>query len=303
MLRALLFLFALALSPSAWAQDDTKSNAMPCGLGMVENAPAPRVAGKTYIQQAADETTGVPQGAVRVTFVGHATFLLETAEGASVATDYNGVNRPRYLPDIVTMNNFHITHYTDYPDPGIKYVLRGWDPAGGIARHNLKYKDLRVYSVPTNIEYMGTGPNGGPTNGNSIFVFEAANLCFAHLSHLHHDLTQEEITAIGRIDVLIVPVDGFVTMSHEEVMHIIELMKPRVVIPCHYDLFGGPQAFLARAHGLYPVKTNESDSMEITQAMLPQQTEIWVLQDGGGGGRRRGFGGGGFAPGPGGEPF
>lgn len=292
MLRALIFLFALLVAPQAWAQNiqDNGANSIPCGLGLVQNAPK--------FMPAAAETTGVPAGGMRITFVGHATFLLETPEGASLATDYNGVNRPRYLPDIVTMNNFHITHYTNSPDPGIKYVLRGWDPAGGIARHNLKFKDLHVYSVPTNIESLGLGPNGGPTNGNSIFVFEASNLCVAHLSHLHHDLTPEEVAALGRIDVLIVPVDGFVTMSHEEVMHIIELVKPRVVIPCHYDLFGGPSAFLGRIKGKYPLKVNEGDSIEITQAMLPQQTEVWMLQDSGGG-RRRGFG-----PGRGGgEPF
>ncbi|MBV9201128.1 MAG: MBL fold metallo-hydrolase [Alphaproteobacteria bacterium] len=26
-------------------------------------------------------------------------------------------------------------------------------------------------------------------NGNSIFVFDTADLCIAHLSHLHHTLT------------------------------------------------------------------------------------------------------------------
>src|SRR3546814_15324261 len=64
---------------------------------------------------------------LRVTFVGHATFLLETPEGATLATDYNGRNLPRRTPDIATMNNFHITHYTDFPDPGLKHILRGWD--------------------------------------------------------------------------------------------------------------------------------------------------------------------------------
>jgi L-ascorbate metabolism protein UlaG (beta-lactamase superfamily) len=296
MLRTLLFLAVLLVAPASFAQNiqDNGANSIPCGLGLVQGA--------AKFQPAAAETTGVPTGSIRVTFVGHATFLLETPEGASLATDYNGMNRPRYLPDIVTMNNFHITHYTNSPDPEIKYVLRGWDPAGGIARHNLKFKDLHVYSVPTNIEYLGMGPNGGPTNGNSVFVFEAANVCVAALSHLHHDLTPEEVAALGRIDVLIVPVDGFVTMSHEEVMHIIDLVKPRVVIPCHYDLFGGPATFLARIKGKYPLKVSEGDSTEISQATLPQQTEVWMLQDGGGG-RRRGFGGGGgFGPG-GGEPF
>ncbi len=124
----------------------------------------------------------VPAKHVRLTFAGHASFLIETPGGASVFTDYNGYVRPPRLPDFVTMNNFHETHYTDFVEPEIKFVLRGWDPDGGVARHNVAYRDIRVRNVPTNISEFG----GKPTNGNSIFVVEAAGLCVAHLSHLHH---------------------------------------------------------------------------------------------------------------------
>ena len=41
---------------------------------------------------------------VRLTFVGHATFLIETPGGIKAATDYNDYVRPRETPDIATMN-------------------------------------------------------------------------------------------------------------------------------------------------------------------------------------------------------
>ena len=49
--------------------------------------------------------------------------------------------------------------------------------------------------------------------GNSIFVFESAGLCIAHLSHLHHLLEPADIDTLGRIDIVMVPVDGIWTMS------------------------------------------------------------------------------------------
>lgn len=41
---------------------------------------------------------------VRLNFIGHATFLIETPGGIKAATDYNDYVRPREAPDIATMN-------------------------------------------------------------------------------------------------------------------------------------------------------------------------------------------------------
>ena len=69
-----------------------------------------------------------------------------------IATDYNDYVKPRALPDIVTMNYAHSTHFTDNPEPGIKHVLRGWGPSPDKpARHDLNAGDVRVRNVPTNI--------------------------------------------------------------------------------------------------------------------------------------------------------
>ncbi|MGO4282878.1 MBL fold metallo-hydrolase, partial [Bosea sp. TAB14] len=48
----------------------------------------------------------------RLTFVGHATFLIETPGGVKIATDYNDYVRPPVTPDIATMNKAHSTHYS-----------------------------------------------------------------------------------------------------------------------------------------------------------------------------------------------
>ena len=66
----------------------------------------------------------------RLTYSGHSTFLIESPKLVRIATDYNDYVRPPVRPDIVTMNHAHETHYTDRPDPDIKFVLRGWRDDG-----------------------------------------------------------------------------------------------------------------------------------------------------------------------------
>ncbi|MBW8857922.1 MAG: MBL fold metallo-hydrolase, partial [Bradyrhizobium sp.] len=93
-----------------------------------------------------------------------------------IATDYNDYVKPSVLPDIVTMNRAHSTHYTDRPDAGIKFVLRGWKDDGKPTDWDVQFQDVRVRSVTTNIrDYAG----GTQRHGNSIFIVEVANLCIA----------------------------------------------------------------------------------------------------------------------------
>src|SRR5271157_381967 len=88
---------------------------------------------------------------ITITFLGHASFLIETPGGVRAVTDYNGINVPAEPPDIATMNHAHATHYTDHPDPRIKYVLHGWRDDGGPAQIDVTYRDIHVSNQPTNI--------------------------------------------------------------------------------------------------------------------------------------------------------
>ena len=50
---------------------------------------------------------------VRINYVDHAMFLLETAGGLTAVTDFTGfIGGARLIPDVVTMNNAHTTHFT-----------------------------------------------------------------------------------------------------------------------------------------------------------------------------------------------
>src|ERR671917_177512 len=93
--------------------------------------------------------------------------------------------------------------------------------AGGPARHDLQLGDMRVRNIPTNIRDLWGG-GGTQYDANSIFVFETAELCIAHLGHLHHTLEPSHLRKLGRIDVVLVPVDGGYTLDTDGMIEVVK---------------------------------------------------------------------------------
>ena len=220
------------------------------------------------------DIAAVPAHHVRIDFVGHSSFEIESPEGVRIVTDYNGYVRPQRVPHIVTMNRAHDSHYTDFVEKDIGFVLRGWDPKGGIARHNLSLKDVRVRNVPTNIEDWG----GRLVNNNSMFVIETVGLCIVHISHLRHVLSKEQLRDLGRVDIAFAAIDGMWTMSHQELFEVLDQIKPRLIIPMHFGSMGGVEAFVAKASAIWKVRRHEGPSIELTFRDLPRETEVLFLQ-------------------------
>jgi len=212
-------------------------------------------------------------GIVTIRFVGHATFLITTPEGVTIATDYDGW-AGGVTPDVVTMNHAHTSHYTDHPDPAIGHVLRGWNPEGGPARHYLTVGDVLIRNVPTDIRGWGEVRE---TAGNSIFIFETANLCIGHLGHLHHVLAPEDLAVIGQLDVVMVAVDGAYTMSQDAVVETLKVLKSRLILPMHYFRAGTLQRFLARLDEDFDVETNVGAETTVSVATLPKTPKVLVL--------------------------
>jgi L-ascorbate metabolism protein UlaG (beta-lactamase superfamily) len=271
-LAALLAAAALFLAARAPAQAPQPPAAKP---EMRENCPGLVASDMPRAIPAAFRLALAPDQ-VRVNYVGHSTFLIETPQGVRIATDYNDYVRPSVVPDIATMNHAHDTHYTDRPDPRIKYVLRGWGPSPNEpARHDLQVKDVRVRNVPTNIR---TWSGGTERHGNSIFVFEMANLCVAHLGHLHHTLTQQQLDEIGRIDVLFVPVDGNFTLDLDGMVEVLQAVKAPLMLPMHYFSGYTLQRFLDRVRRLnWPVEMSPVASTIVSKATIPAAPKVLVL--------------------------
>lgn len=218
-------------------------------------------------------------GNVTITYVGHSTYQIETPGDVVIATDYNGVYRPPRLPTLVTMNRAHSTHYTLNPDPRIRHVLHGWTDDGSPARHDVTVGDVLVRNVTTDIRNFRFSYDASPAmqkDGNSIFIFEVAGLCIGHLGHLHHKLDDSHIAAIGRLDVVMVPIDDSVTLSLDGMAELTKKLRASIVLPMHR--FSTPLSdFVQRAGQQFEVDMKPERSFSVSLDTLPKAPTIVVL--------------------------
>lgn len=176
--------------------------------------------------------------------MGHSSFKIKT-KNATIVTDpfdpqmvglkYSGVEG-----DIVTISHDHNDHNAADKVSGAK----------------------KVFSGPGEYEMMGVSIIGFPSfhdnkNGeergkNTIYVFEADGLRFAHLGDLGYVPGEDLIGEIGDIDVLMIPVGGEFTIGPREATEVVSKIEPFFVIPMHYQVPGiNPQTFAK----LEPVET------------------------------------------------
>jgi L-ascorbate metabolism protein UlaG (beta-lactamase superfamily) len=274
MARILSIVVAVTFAVFSAASAEAQGAAPTAKPEMAQSCPGLVAARPPFVTPAAFQLAALQSDQVRITYIGHSTFLLESPQLVRIATDYNDYVRPPVLPDIVTMNHAHSSHYTDNPDPAIKHVLRGWAGDEKPARIDMSYKDVRVRNVPTNIRSFDGGTE---RHGNSIFIFEVANLCIAHLGHLHHTLTQAQLNEIGRVDVVMVPVDGSYTLDLDGMVEVLHGLKAPLMIPMHYFSAYTLDRFLARVRQDWQVEIAEVPSVLVSKTSLPTTPKVLVL--------------------------
>ena len=217
---------------------------------------------------------GVTDQSVTLTYIGHSTFLIETPGGVTIATDYSGWYSPPQVPMVVTMNRAHSSHYSLVTDPAIKYVLHGWsDVPGEKAKIDLVVGDTYIRNVTTDIR----GGFGAPQrDGNSIFIFEVAGLCIGHLGHLHYELTDAHYTEIGRLDVVMVPVDGGLTMGSDSMSRVIKRLRASLILPMHQPR--PLQSFLSMFGPDFDISYAPTNTISVSLRTLPKKPLIYVAK-------------------------
>ena len=212
---------------------------------------------------------------MRISYLGHAAFLLTASDGTRIITDpyepnafrgairYGAITGPA---DYVTVSHDHSDHnYLDgiAGNPQVIYSA-GVRQAGAV----------RVTATPTFHDATG----GKERGENLVFLFEDAGLRVCHCGDLGHVPAPG---AIGPADVLLVPVGGYFTIGPDEAHRVAELVGARVVIPMHFATdkakmpIAGVEEF---TRGRDNVSVSGASDTEITAATLPGSTEIRVLK-------------------------
>jgi L-ascorbate metabolism protein UlaG (beta-lactamase superfamily) len=269
MLRSLSVVIAVL----GWLTAPAAAQESPRGSECLAMANAPPRATPVSLRRTAAKTDEVA-----ITYAGHSTYYIDTPGGVTIATDYNGVYRLDRIPDVVTMNRAHSTHYTLFPDPRIATVLHGWGEDGQPARINRRIGDVLIRNVTTDIRRYYSDDSSAEMikDGNSIFIFEVAGLCIGHLGHLHHKLDESHFAAIGRLDIVMVPIDGSYTMSLDGVSEITKRLRASVVLPMHR--FMTPLSeFMRKIGQQFAIDVRTERTLRISLGTLPGTPTVIIL--------------------------
>ncbi len=133
----------------------------------------------------------------------------------------------------------------------------------------------------TGIEVAHDEAGGSQRGKNTITIMDDGDLRLVHSGDLGHILDSPTVEALGRVDILLLPVGGFFTIDHEQAAAVVEILDPRIVIPMHYktDKIDFPIAtvdpFLATQE---TVRRWDSPVLEVTRATLPGERVTILLQ-------------------------
>ncbi|MCH3965343.1 MAG: MBL fold metallo-hydrolase [Clostridium sp.] len=196
---------------------------------------------------------------MKITYLAHSSFILENSNGKKVLTDpYDNTVGYKVFKgnvDIVTISHHHFDH--DYVENlNCENII---DKTG-----HFNFEEISITGIPSYHDKV----KGAKRGKNIIFIIEMDNYRLCHLGDLGYILSEDEISALGNIDVLFVPVGGNFTIDGKEAAKVSSLINPHIVIPMHYKTpllsfeLDGLETFLKYAKNIENIGCNFLDLNE-----------------------------------------
>ena len=199
---------------------------------------------------------------MKIIYHGHACFEVVTENGSVVFDPYadgsvRGLRLPELTADAVICSHSHSDH-----NAKDKVRLSGKAPGFELTQLSCFHDECR----------------GAKRGENLMTVMEAEGIRLAHCGDLGHELTPAQLRALGRIDVLMIPVGGFFTVDAVTAKSIADKIAPAMVIPMHYRTDGAGLSKIALCDdftALYPdgcAKYLDSNELVIKAPPAPSVT-------------------------------
>ncbi len=210
--------------------------------------------------------------------LGHSSFKIKGKTAIVVTDPYDPVKVGLKFPkldgvDIVTVSHDHGDHNAAGNIGGTPFVVSG--PG------EYEVKRVTVIGVAT----WHDDQEGGQRGKNVVYNIMIDDVHVCHLGDLGHKLTDPQLTAIGDVDVLLVPVGGFYTIDPSVATQVVAQLEPRIVIPMHYFRSGmREEAFgklatvdkFLKEMGVENVAA--SPKLAMSKDKLPETTTVVVLE-------------------------
>lgn len=212
---------------------------------------------------------------MKIKYLGHSSFMITSDTGIRIITDpYQTGGDLSYgkieeSADIVVVSHNHFDHSNVAAVRGNPELVRG---AVTTEIKGTEFKGIATYHDDA----------GGRVRGkNAIFCFEVDGIRVCHLGDLGHQLSPQQVAELGKVDILLIPVGGFVTIDAEVASQVCNKLTPKVIIPMHYKTdkcglrIASVDGFLQGKEGVNRLDASE---VEFKAGELPATTQIIVLK-------------------------
>jgi L-ascorbate metabolism protein UlaG (beta-lactamase superfamily) len=205
-------------------------------------------------------------------WLGHACFRLRGRTATVVTDPYHdgaGAKLGQSTADVITVSHEHAGHNNVAAIGGTSKVLRG--PG------EYEVRGVAIAGVQT----AHDGVEGREGGRNTIFAIDLDDVSICHLGDLGHVPTAEQVEAIGRVDVLLVPVGPSAKLSAMQAAEVVNLVEPRIVVPMHYEAKpkdGAGEAVAAFCRQLGAEVPAPQARLQISGDALPEGRKVALLE-------------------------
>lgn len=167
---------------------------------------------------------------MKLEWIGHACFRMTAKDGTVVVTDpYDESVGAQMVPlqaALITMSHEHHDHNDETMIAGKPLILHGTQEgkAGSVCAH-------AYGSYHDDVQGAKRGPN-------AIRVFDIDGLKVVHMGDQGCMPEQSILDAIADADVMMIPVGGTYTVDAQGAKAIVDLAKPRCIVPMHVKTKG-----------------------------------------------------------------
>jgi L-ascorbate metabolism protein UlaG (beta-lactamase superfamily) len=207
---------------------------------------------------------------MEITWYGRACFRLKGRD-ATVITDPcpppTGFVAGKHDVELLTISHDHADHaYTRSITAGLTLTRPG----------EYEYSDVLINGVRT----FHDGARGAERGENIVFSIELDGVHVAHLGDLGHLLTEEQLSELGPVDVLLVPAGGVFTLPPVEAAEVVAQVNPKIVIPMHFQVDGASTDLLPSDTFLHEMASEpiRQPKASVTPSSLPDETQVVLLE-------------------------
>ena len=216
-----------------------------------------------------------------VTYLGHSAFLFEDSSGERVLIDPFGNDEQNYwfLKSFPALDVELVAVTHDHFDHNAIDAL----PSGTSVMSEAGTQQIGNTAV-TGVRDLHSGASGRAGMANVIFVVEHEGVRYCHVGDNRHDIPDDAIQQLGKVDVLMTPADDSChLLTFDEVDALVDVIDPKIVIPMHYYIeglttiestLGGPGGWVRKQS---PRRTIRQPRMRIDRRGLPYEREVWTV--------------------------